>query len=63
MKKIGFWHKNLFMLSKGSSGKDYIKEITSLINEWLTGSQGICNVRPTCDAGVAATEAIRVFKK
>ena len=25
--KIVFWRKNLFMLPKGSSGKDYIKEI------------------------------------
>ena len=31
--KIVFWCKNLFMLPKGSSGKDYIKEITRLINE------------------------------
>ena len=36
--KIVFWHKNLYMLPKGSSGKDYITEITSLINEWLIES-------------------------
>ena len=33
--EIVFWHKNLYMLPKGSSGKDYIPEITRLINEWL----------------------------
>ena len=32
------WCKNLFMLRKGSSGKDYIKEITRMINEWLIGT-------------------------
>ena len=26
------------MLRKGSSGKDYIKEITRMINEWLIGT-------------------------
>ena len=33
-----FWRKTFFMLPKGSSGKDYIKEISRLINEWLIGS-------------------------
>ena len=33
-----FWRKTFFMLPKGSSGKDYIKEINRLINEWLIGS-------------------------
>ena len=60
--KIVFWHKKLFMLPKGSSFKDYFKEITRLINEWLI-NQGMCNVHLTCDASVAATEAIKVFKK
>ena len=36
--KIVFWCKNFFMLTKGSSGKDWIKEITKLINEWSIGS-------------------------
>ena len=36
--EIVFSCKNLIMLPKGSSGIDYIKEITSLINEWLIGS-------------------------
>ena len=36
--KIVFWRKNLFMITKRSSRKDYIKEITRLINEWLIGS-------------------------
>ena len=33
-----FWRKNLYMLPKGSSGKEYFNEITRLINEWLVGS-------------------------
>ena len=36
--KIMFSRKNLFTLPKGSSGKDYIKEITRMINERLIGS-------------------------
>jgi len=36
--KIVFWRKNLFMLAKGASGKDYIKEIIRLINEWIVDS-------------------------
>ena len=36
--KIVFWRRNLFTLPKGSSGKDYIKGITRMINEWLIGS-------------------------
>jgi len=31
--KVVFWRKNLFMLPKGASEKDYIEEITRLINE------------------------------
>ena len=58
--KIVFWRKNLHMLPKGSSDRDYIKEITRLINEWLIE---MCNVRFTCDAGVTAKEAVKVFKK
>ena len=36
--KIVFWCKKLFMLPKGSSGKDYIKEIIKMISEWLIES-------------------------
>ena len=36
--KIVFWHKNLYMLPTGSSGKDFTREITRLINEWLIES-------------------------
>jgi len=36
--EIVFWRKNLFMLPKGASGKDYIKETTRLINEWVADS-------------------------
>ena len=36
--EIVFWRKNLFMLPKRSSSKDYIKEIARMINEWLIGS-------------------------
>jgi len=37
--KIVYWRKNIFMLPKGSTGKDYIKETTRLINEWLADSR------------------------
>ena len=36
--KIVFWKKNLFMLPKGASGKDYIKETTRIINAWIVDS-------------------------
>ena len=36
--KIVIKRKILFMLPKESSGKDYIKEIPRLINEWLIES-------------------------
>jgi len=32
--KIVFWRKNLFDLPKGSTGKDFITEMTRLINNW-----------------------------
>ena len=53
------------MLPKGSSGKDYIKEIIR-IHQWVVdrkSNHGMCNVRLTCDADVAATESIKIFKK
>ena len=46
-----------------SNDKDYIKEISRLINEWLIEVQSGNVVRLTCDAGVTATEAIKAFKK
>ena len=36
--EIVFWRKNLFMLPKGASGKDYIRETTRLLNEWVSDS-------------------------
>ena len=33
--KIVYWRKNLFMLPNGSSGKNYIREITRLMNQWV----------------------------
>jgi len=32
--KIVFWRRNLFLLPKGSSGKDYLREVTRLCNAW-----------------------------
>ena len=32
--KIVFWKKNLFMLPTGNAGKNYIKEVTRLLNAW-----------------------------
>ena len=63
--KIVFWCKNLFMLPKRSSGKDYIKEVTRMINEWLIGSpitecaMYALHLMPD----VTVTEAMKVFKK
>ena len=63
--KIVSWCKNLFMLPDGSSAKDYVKEITRLINKWLIrkSNREMCNVHLTYDASVIATEAIKVFQK
>ena len=36
--KIVFWKRNLFLLPKGKNGKDYIKEITRLVNAWIENS-------------------------
>lgn len=36
--KVVYWRKNIFMLPKGASGKDYIRETTRLINGWTTES-------------------------
>ena len=36
--EIVFWRKNLFMLPKGASGKEYIRELTRLVNEWVNDS-------------------------
>ena len=36
--KIVFWPKNLFLLPSGACGKRYIKEITRLLNEWVSDS-------------------------
>ena len=36
--KIVYWRKNIFMLPKGSTAKDYIKETTRLINECIAES-------------------------
>lgn len=36
--KIVFWRKNLFMLPNGSTGKNYIREVTRLLNAWKENS-------------------------
>ena len=35
---IVYWRKNLFMLPKGQTGKDYGDEITRLLNAWIQDS-------------------------
>ena len=35
---IVYWNKNLFMLPTGQAGKDYIDEITWLLNAWIQDS-------------------------
>ena len=35
---IVYWKKNLFMLPSGRAGKDYIDEITRLLNAWIQDS-------------------------
>ena len=36
--QIVYWKKNLFLLPKGAAGKQYIREITRLINAWVEDS-------------------------
>ena len=36
--KIVYWRKNLFELPKGANGKEFIKEMTRLINDWSSVS-------------------------
>ena len=36
--KIVYWRRNLFLLPKGLSGKDYIRETTRLLNAWTEKS-------------------------
>ena len=34
-KKIVFWKKDLFMLPTDAVGKNYITEVTKLVNQWV----------------------------
>lgn len=36
--KIVFWRRNLFMLPNGAAGKNFIREITRLLNAWVEKS-------------------------
>ena len=36
--KIVYWRRNLFLLPKGSSGKNYLRETTRLLNSWVEKS-------------------------
>jgi len=33
--RIVYWRKNLFLLPSGSSGKQFIRETTRLVNSWI----------------------------
>ena len=37
-KAMSKWKKNIFTLPKGKSGKDFISEMTNLIEEWNSNS-------------------------
>ena len=36
--KVVFWRKNVLLFPSGKSGKQYIEEITRLINSWIHNS-------------------------
>ena len=36
--KIVFWRRNLFMLPNGAAGKNFIREVTRLLNSWVENS-------------------------
>ena len=36
--KVDYWSRNLFLLPEGSSGKDYIRETTRILNAWVDKS-------------------------
>ena len=36
--KIVYWKKNLFILPSGRGGKQYVKELTRIINSWTNNS-------------------------
>ena len=41
--KVVYWRKNLFMLPTGKAGKDYVQELTRLINAW-TNKEALRNI-------------------
>ncbi|XP_057308911.1 uncharacterized protein LOC130647166 [Hydractinia symbiolongicarpus] len=41
-KKIVFWRRNLFMLSNGATGKNFLREVTRLLNSWVENSPIKC---------------------
>ena len=36
--KVDYWRKNIFELSKGQYGKEFIREITEWINRWCNNT-------------------------
>jgi len=43
MKIFVFWRKNVFLLPTGECGKDYIDEMTRLLNAWI-GDSALKNI-------------------
>ena len=42
--EIVFWRKNVFMVPSGSAGKDYVSEMTRLINIWNANATDLLNI-------------------
>ena len=42
--EIVFWRKNVFMVPSGSAGKDYVSEMTRLINIWNANATDLHNI-------------------
>ena len=45
--KTVFWRRNLFILPNGAAGKNYIREVTRLLNAWTENS-------PRCEISIKA---------
>ena len=56
--KIVFWKKNLFMLPNGSSGKNFIREITRLLNSFSENTP----LRPICMKAIHIMPALLLQK-
>ena len=61
--KIVFWKRNLFMLPNGTSGKNFMREITGLLRAWSDNSAPKeIAMKVTCHARSLSTENIENIK-